>query len=276
MFLIIAIGLTIGIIYLINNLHDKYTMLKQKVFTSTANILTDVEVHTNFEIIPSIHNWGDSLGYVYGIKNKVIYYKKNDDIIRTKDATYDMAKVGYELCSFRPTPTGWILLYRQATTPRTVLFSITDDSFEEISSYGPWEYNMFFKGSIYSYQHPYVWISPNSLSLTSLPNSTQYETVKMNITNGNYSPSEIPNFDCNYSFSSTIFQVDNRKILIEDFINYLKKPILKPDKIINNYLIFYDGTYIYYVPNSIWKSLPYPDYPAVRTFYPWKAVKINE
>lgn len=270
MFLIIAIGLTIGIIYLINNLHDKYTMLKQKVFTSTANILTDVEVHTNFEIIPAIHNWGDSLGYVYGIKNKVIYYKKNDDIIRTKDTTYDMAKVGYELCSFRPTPTGWILLYRQATTPRTVLFSITDDNFTEISSYGGWEYKMFSKGSIYSYQHPYVWISPNSLSTIS-----QYETVKMNITNGNYSPSEIPNFDCNYSFSSTIFQVDNRKILIEDFINYLR-PILKPDKIINNYLIFYDGTYIYYVPNSIWKSLPYRDYPVVRTHYPWKAVKINE
>jgi len=99
----------------------------------------------------------------------------------------------------------------------------------------------------------------------------------MNITNGNYSPSEIPNFDCNYSFSSTIFQVDNRKILIEDFINY-GGSTLKPDKkIINNYLIFYDGTYIYYVPDSIWKSiLLYPDYPAVRTFYPWKAVKINE
>ena len=115
-----------------------------------------------------------------------------------------------------------------------------------------------------------MWISLNSLSLTSLPNGHQHETVKMNITNGNYSPSEIPNFDCNYSFSSTIFQVDNRKILIEDFINYLKP------KIINNYLIFYDGTYIYYVPNSIWRGLPYPDYPAVRTFCPWKAVKINE
>lgn len=275
MFLIIAIGLTIGITYLLNNLHDKYTMLKQKVFTSTANILTDIEVHTNFEIIPAIHNWGDSLGYVYGVKNKVIYYKKDDNVIRTKDANYDMTKAGYELCSFRPTLTGWILLYRTIPSsgkPRTVLFSITDDSFEEISSYGAWDYNMFSKGSIYSYQHPYVWISPKSLSL---PNSAQYETVKMNITNGNYSPSEIPNFDCNYSFSSTIFQVDNRKILIEDFINYLK-PVLKPDKIINNYLIFYDGTYIYYVPNSIWKSLPYPYHPAVRTFYPWKAVKINE
>jgi len=241
-------------------------MLEQKVFTSTANILTDVEVHTNFEIIPAIHNWGypplyDSLGYVYGVKNKVIYYKKDDNVIRTKDANYDMTKAGYELCSFRPTLTGWILLYRTkpgSGKPWTVLFSITDDSFEEISSYGAWNYNMYSKGSICSYQHPYAWIITDKV-------------IKMDITQGTWYPSEMPNFDGNYTFTGSIFQTENRKILIDDFINYLQ-----PDRTINNCLLFYDGTYIYYVPNSIKKRLPYPDYPAVRTYFPWKAVKINE
>ena len=265
MFLIIAIGLTIGITYLLNNLHDKYTMLEQKVFTSTANILTDVEVHTNFEIIPAIHNQGDglNLGYIYGVKNKTIYYKKDDNIIRTKNTTYDMTKAGYELCSFRPTLTGWILLYRTIASPKKVLFSIRDNNFTESITYGDWTYNMFLKGSICSYQHPYAWIITDIL--------TQREVIKMDITQGTWYPSEMPNFDGNYTFTGSIFQTENRKILIDDFINYLQ-----PNKIINNCLLFYDGTYIYYVPNDMWDTMPSTYYSATVTFYPWKAVKINE
>lgn len=266
MFLIIAIGLAIGVYGLIVSLYGKHLELQQKINTSTANIIVEPEVHTNFEVIPSVYRYGDSysdygMTWIYGVKNKIIYYKKSsqayeiDNIIRTKDTTYDMTKTGYSLCSFRPTLTGWVLLYGNPVENK-VLFSIRDNTFAELTTYGPWNCSVEYDSLIYSYQHPYVWLD-----------TYLYNTIKMNITTGVYSPSEVPDFDCNYKFTGNIFEVDNRKIFVEDFV------FANKEKGIYNYLFFYDGTYFYYVPDIFYYFELHNV--VATTFTPFKAVKIS-
>lgn len=279
MFLIIAIGLTIGVYGLIVALYNKHLELQQKVNTSTANIIVDPEVHTNFEFVPRVHDFNDNnAGWIYGIKNKTIYYKKTTDyhypeesIIRTKDTNYDMTKVGYLLCSFRQTLTGWVLLYRTIANPSDILFSIRDDSFTELNTYGPWTYQAEYTTLIYSYQYPYAWIYPGRYLE---PSETAYYTIKMNILTGTYTQDEVPDFDGNYKFTGSIFEVDDRKIFVADYRDYLYRPGTYRGKNINNFTFFYDGTYYYYVP-ALTRIFSYQTYPLVHTYIPFKAVKIN-